>query len=304
MASKRRETRIDVGVFLRRSLLEDAVLTDFQTIIRQIAPMWAAALRICEHGSPEIPIDITHPGALGEVVKPHALKRGPGYEELARTYGAGPYLRQNGIVELHGTDDSIIIVLSVDEWVFAPSSGRWFFANSISIQVGAVRVDGMDASLWARQCLSLICERLSPIWAKAHTIQEYASKNISREGGGLEAVGLDVSKYLPGIYWLNFFGKPYCDLIGQQRLLTCPAEGVQELDNGVHISLSAQPTEWDTEWYRARETQIVEHLGPQYFFDRRNPTRTTAAPPFQFPASPESPRAEEEGAGMRCGDQG
>jgi hypothetical protein len=286
------KVRIDVGVFLGRSLLEGEGLRELQAIICQIAPRCAAGLRICEPGTPEIPIDVKRSGSLSDAVKSHALKRGPRYEELVREFGAGPYERQNGVAELHGSDDSIIIVVSLDEWVFIPSSGRWLFGNRISIQVDAAQVEGEDASLWSRRSLGVLCERLSPIWAKAHTIQEYASKNISREGGGMEAVGLDVSKHLPGIYWLNFFGKPYCDLIGQQRLLTCPAESVQELDNGVFISLSTQSTEWDTEWYRDREAQIIEHLGGQYFFDRRNPTRTTVAPPFQFPVLPVSTRAD------------
>lgn len=122
-----------------------------------------------------------------------------------------------------------------------------------------------------------------PSGPNTHAVEEYDSKNMSREGGGVQAIGIDVSKYLPGIYWLNFFGKPYRVLIGQERLLTCPAQSVQQLDDGVLVSLSTDPTEWDSSEYRDRERRVIEHLGNQYFFDRNNREQSTVAPPFVFP---------------------
>ena len=89
------KTRIDVDVALGRSLLEDEVLGELQAIVRQIAPRWAAGLHICEPGTREIPIVVKRPGSLGDVVKTHALKRGPRYEELVREFGVSPYERQN-----------------------------------------------------------------------------------------------------------------------------------------------------------------------------------------------------------------
>jgi hypothetical protein len=32
-----------------------------------------------------------------------------------------------------------------------------------------------------------------------------------------EAVGRDFGRYLPGVFWLNFFGPDYTDRIGPER---------------------------------------------------------------------------------------
>lgn len=157
---------LDIGIALGQSLLDDQLLNEVQMLLREIAPRWTSGLGIHEHGKPRIGIDVRQAGALGEAVKRDALKRGPRYEELVRTYGAGPYERSFGFSELRGADRSLIVILHLDEWIFQPSSGDWLFANWISLQVRAARVEGVQAAEWSRRSLELLCERLSPIWAQ------------------------------------------------------------------------------------------------------------------------------------------
>src|SRR5262249_55008532 len=41
-----------------------------------------------------------------------------------------------------------------------------------------------------------------------------------------------LNKFLPDIYWATVFGRPYVELFSRERLLSCPAYCVKELDNG------------------------------------------------------------------------
>jgi hypothetical protein len=102
----------------------------------------------------------------------------------------------------------------------------------------------------------------------------------------MRAIGIDVSNALPGLYWLNFFGRPYRDLIGRERLLGAPAYATAELDDGILLCVDADARDWDTPVHGEIERRILEHLGPQYFFSRRHPRRKGVAPDFGIPAAP------------------
>jgi hypothetical protein len=85
----------------------------------------------------------------------------------------------------------------------------------------------------------------------------------------------------PGLYWLNFFGAPYVDLMGRERLLTAPAYEVKPVDDGVLIALDSSANAWQTAAYRQREQAVIAHLGEKYFFSRHDPARQTVAPDFR-----------------------
>jgi len=188
-----------------------------------------------------------------------------------------------GSAELRGSNDSLILVVGIDQYVFWPIGDIWIWANDVTFQLCRARVDGMDAVAWSRRVLEQLCAALSPPHAYAHMLEEFDAKNISHEGGGTRAVGGDVSKALRGLYWLNFFGRPYRDLIGRERLLSAPGHEVTEIDDGVLLSLHENPRAWDNPEYRATERRVLEHLGPQYFFSKEEPNRKTVAPDFGLP---------------------
>src|SRR6185295_460308 len=53
-----------------------------------------------------------------------------------------------------------------------------------------------------------------------------------------------LKKWLPDIYWMTVFGKPYVELFSRERLLSCPAFAVNELDNGsIVIQLTPELTD-------------------------------------------------------------
>jgi len=82
----------------------------------------------------------------------------------------------------------------------------------------------------------------------------------------------------PGVFWVNFFGRRYRDLIGDDRLRSAPAEMVKVIDDGVLIAIAGDPAAWDTPEYAIAEQWVRSHLGAELFFAKTEPDRLTVAP--------------------------
>jgi hypothetical protein len=154
-------------------------------------------------------------------------------------------------------------------------------ANRLTIEIFDVpTVEGRRADVWARDMFAAIAQALPLTYAKAHMNQEFAAKNMHQGEDGTWAIGVQLLDYLPGLYWLNYFGPPYCDLIGRDRILTAPAYEVWPSGDGVIVSLAESAEEWETPAYQRREQAVIEHLGKPYFFSRDDPKRESLAPDF------------------------
>lgn len=278
------ETVIEVTLCLRESLFGGEALGIIERVLRSETGTWGGDICIWRDEDKER----QRVNRFAEDVKTAASIRGETSEQMLLKHGFGPYARRTGSVELRGADESLIAILTLDDYLFAPSGGRWMWGNTLSIQVLISRQ--IDAVQLARRFLKRACEDLSPLYGRSHLIDEWDAKNISREGGGVMAVGLDVSRYLPGIYWMNFFGAPYCGLIGRERLKGTPAPIVEEIDSGVLIGLSLSPLEWRAPEYRLAEEAVLRHVGQEYFFRKDGRNLRTVAPDFDLEPLPRHPR--------------
>ncbi len=274
--------RLDVSVKLGTFLLDEDQLDKVQQILQEYAPKWAAGLHIWRYRQKKTPIDTSIPGSLAVAVRNRATERGPLFYELERRFGTKNLPRVFGSAELRGATDSLVLIVNLDEEVFLRIGNKWLLGNSLAFQICRTKVDGIDSVTWSSRVFEALCTALSPIHAHAEMIEEYDAKNISHEGGGTIAIGTDISKALSGLYWLNFLGKPYKDLIGHERLLTAPAFEVKEIDNGILIALSNDPKLWTSAAYRDVERRVLTHLSSAYFFDRENQDRKTVAPDFHL----------------------
>ena len=79
-----------------------------------------------------------------------------------------------------------------------------------------------------------------------------------------------LKKWLPDIYWTTVFGKPYVELFSRERLLSCPAHRVKELDDGsIVVQLTPELKDIAAEeaaFERARQ-EARNHLNNDAFFD-------------------------------------
>jgi hypothetical protein len=102
-----------------------------------------------------------------------------------------------------------------------------------------------------------------------------ASRSISYLTAAKKSVSLFVTthllkKYIPDIYWVTIFGKPYVDFFSRERLLSAPAYRVQELKDGsILIRLTEFPdgSPEEVSAYQVQKTLVKNHLNSDAFFD-------------------------------------
>jgi hypothetical protein len=269
-------TDIDLTLYLGSSLFSETTLQRFQQSLIHLAPKWTSGLHLHRFGEPRVSIDATRDGAIRDVVFRQGLERGELYQRLQQL--APSPNRRFGSVELRGANRELTIILSFDDWIFCPLGRSWIPGNRISIQIRSVLVENCEAPTWINQSFAHWCTILDPFFGFACATEEYDAKNVSTEGGGLRAVGNDISKYLPGLYWLNFFGSAYKQLMGDERLASAPAFRTSAFGSGYVVSLSENPGDWGSREYKAREESVRRHLGEEYFFIHTNEARKTVSP--------------------------
>lgn len=251
-----------------------------QDLLVAAAPRWCSKLRVWKSAREQIPIDAGDRRALSGTVLGAAGERGATYHALVEQHGRPLNERFSGSAELRGAGPELVVVVSVDEQVVSPLGPKKDLGNTIALQVRRPKVEGKPGELWLREIMQAWCERLSPAWASAQHPAEYWAKVMSDEPP-VRAVGRDFGRFLPGVFWLNFFGRPYRELLGEDRLRSVPGWHVAEVDEGVLVVLSDDPQGWDTPGYAVVEEQVREHLGGELFFSKGDPERVGVVPDWQ-----------------------
>lgn len=269
------EDGLDLELVFDKFLGDTVVLDDLQVLLTTYAPTWAKGIRIWVERGDQRPIKISEPHSLYRAVMHTAAERGPTYETMVAKYGAGDE-RVLGSAELRGKTDGLIVVVHIDQKPLARIAGRLLLPNSIALQLRRPRVEGRAARDWAFDMLRDACAVMSPVWASGHSSSEYMAKVMSN---GF-ALGRDFSKFLPGLFWLNFFGAPYVAAIGAQTLEKVPAHSNDGIDDGFMIQLHSDPSAWPTPEYRAAEERALRAIGTIFFFSKASPPATSSAPRF------------------------
>lgn len=283
MGSLRQEYRLSLTVCVGQSLFSGGELDVLEHVLAKHAGSWLSRLHAWqdEKGRRELA------DGFAESVRRIAAEKGELYRQLTDKHGPGPHDRRTGSVELRGSESSLVVVVVLDEHVFAPSAGRYLWGNSITFQFCRCECFGKSASELCRRIAEDCSHEMDVLYAHGHLLEEWYAKNVSLDGG-MMVIGADVSRYLPGLYWLNYFGKPYCDLIGRERLLGAPAFESRWLGHGVLMLVNEQPESWNSD--ETQYANVLRHIGDQYFFLRDNPERQTYAPSYGLKELPRNTR--------------
>ncbi len=134
--------------------------------------------------------------------------------------------------------------------------------------------------IWGASFFKEMTTRVEARYGNSCLSEEFDSKNIYREHGVTRAIGVNLKQSLPGLYWMNFFGPLYADLIGDQRIMSTPAVTVRRCGSGALIILDETPLNWRDPDYKKRESEAIDHLGNQFFYCRSDPERKTVAPDY------------------------
>src|SRR5882724_1690473 len=184
----------------------DAELDTLQRVLVRLAPKWSTRLRVWRGPRDQRPVDIADPGALGRTVLAAVAERGATYRRLVAEHGPGPAERLTGSAELRGAGPELGVFVSVDQIVLSTMGARKLFGNRVALQVRRAEIAGRSGDEWLADAVQTLCAELSPAWGYAGHAAEYWAKVMS-DHPRVEAVGRDFGRHLPGVFWLNFFGR-------------------------------------------------------------------------------------------------
>jgi hypothetical protein len=280
---KKQPYRLDLTLFVGRSLLEGDDLDVLERTLGVIASSWSTDLHVWQHDKKKRNLV----GGFAEGLRAVASERGVAFQKLTQNHGAGRYERITGSAELRGNDSSLVVIVGMDEYTFAPSAGRYLWGNSITFQFSRSTFNGEHASLVASTIADQCCEHMNVPYAHGQLQEEWDAKNMATDGSTM-AIGVDISRYLPGLYWLNFFGKTYSHLIGRDRLLKAPAHQSGALGDGIMMLVDEKPETWNKD--NSNYSDVLNYIGDAYFFMRDKLDRQTRAPDYGLAQLPRHPR--------------
>jgi len=99
----------------------------------------------------------------------------------------------------------------------------------------------------------------------------------------LQSPVLTPTERLPGVYWANFFGRPYIDFFGREKLLATPCCEVREISDNLILLLTAD-SPFRPEMLESNEVVngIKKFLNQNAFPGPNFPDEECAVPEFDF----------------------
>jgi hypothetical protein len=246
-----------ISLFFSKPVFEAEACEALQGLIDEVLPSWRLGLRVLKNEDRRAGREVGSGVGLFDAIS----------DETPTRHGLGRAV-------LKGDYKGVTFFLDSCSSTLPPE------LNNPAVEIELAKVEGTRTSEWAKQFFGAAAERLPLRYANAHLQEEFNAKNIVADSEGTRAVGVLLEKSLPGLYWLNFLGRPYMTLIGRERVLSAPAYEVREVDRGAIIVLDEKPTTWASAEYQTRERAVIDHLGKELFFSRENPARSTVAPNF------------------------
>ncbi|WP_165073437.1 hypothetical protein [Paludisphaera rhizosphaerae] len=249
--------RLHAKLFPSEPIIGGPFLNAFHKVLKATLPEWTSRLTVREGGVDRCVVGPDDDLAAAIPIVPRISPRG---RQGAHLYGA-----YRGL--------SFLLISSPDS--LPPSH------NVINIcSDGRPEIEGRSTHEWIRTFFEAVVAAIPIRYGLACDGEEFSAQNSIADEWSVELVGRDMTKSLPGLYWLNYFGEPYVDFIGETRLTTAPGPIVRKVDHGVFIELAESPWDWRSPAYQSLREDVLSHLGPEYFYSLQNPDRPTIAPTF------------------------
>jgi hypothetical protein len=277
-----------------RDLIDSDVLMTLQAVLASSAPKMFASLEVhaYERDRDRLVVAPEQKTSLRDAVLARGTQRGATYDALVAESPLPADERRFGSVLLRGRGAGTgghFISVAFDTKVPAMPMGIWLWSNSIGMTVSTASLEGSQRSSWMEGFAANLSRHPDFLWGAAYLQQEFAASNLDTTNG-VRAIGRDVRRYLPGVFWLNLFGKPYRDLIGVRALRSALAAVIDEDKHRVILRAFESPEDWP-DGLDAKK-RLRQQLGDDVFFDRSQPERPTRAPAFDLSPLPERPPFE------------
>lgn len=267
-----------------RDLIQSDVLIQLQEVLASSAPKMFASLEVhaYERDRDRMVLSPEQPTSLRDAVLARGTHRGATYDALVAESPPPPEVRRFGDVLLRGrgpgTGGRYVSVRFDTKTPAMPIGSTWLWSNSIGMTVSTARLEGHQRSSWMEKFAADLSQHPDFLWGAAYLRQEFRASNLNDTDQGMWAIGRDVRRHLPGIFWLNLFGNPYRDLMGVRALGTAAAAVVDMGEHRVVLRAFESPEDWSDSV--AAKEQLRRQLGDDIFFDRQRPGRPTQAPDF------------------------
>lgn len=275
-------------------LLTTATVDNLQLWLAVKAPKMSTALEVeaFERDPDRVRVDVADPHGLRAAVAERGLSRGPLYRELVDSHGppadgerrfGSALVRGTGA----GTSGRYLTVRFDSTTPLHRMGASWHWSNSIGASLRTSKREWMVRCEWIRQLGAALADDPAFLWGAAYMSGEFEASNLDSSNGGLRAIGRDVSRHLPGLYWLNFFGRPYTSMMAVDDARRTGIGVWNRAGEATIFECFSSPDDWATAAKDKRD--VMDALGADLFFDRRSPERETRAPDFGVPLVSGSP---------------
>lgn len=156
------------------------------------------------------------------------------------------------------------------------------FVSEIAISMGFMASGGFNTlSIWVEeeyfesqsrtenflQMSVTIYDLLCPVYGSIHQTQDAIKMaTVQDPRYGQTVIPVDLRKGLPNVFWANFFGPEYVELIGKHKLLSTPCHEIRQLsDGGVLILTTLSPLAPSLE-IRTKQKAVRDYWGEDLFY--------------------------------------
>lgn len=240
--------------------------------IRSALPAWGQFVRVDLDDEGAIPTSLDDPAVLRQATIDSRGRWQRSQEPAAPSEPEGDF-------HLKGATPDVSVMGSSWRRGFIRIQNEHTFGNGLTVEVLCPVVEGMEAAQWIAHAMRSACEMLSPQYAIVFSEAEFSARNMDFSNG-MRAIGPCISDGLPGLYWLNYFGRELTEFLGAEKLLSAPVPIRERIGEGILIGLHTDPDAWSTPEFEATWDSAMEWIGREYFFDRRFPDRPIVRPPL------------------------
>jgi hypothetical protein len=209
--------------------------------------------------------------ALLNYAKEETDRQKPIFERWEREFGhrltGRPPKRETGGLFVQSRDAKCWVMFDWDQLGLLP--GLVMFRNSLKLRCHNSRVSSFDSRNSEDSMSRRIFSNDLFEWGHCCRGDEYSKNNMDNLCDGAHcAVGLDVSKMLPGFYWGNYFGPFLIEKIGESKFTSVPGCNVERLGHGILVTNEFPPDAWQSSEYQSNRVAAMEHLGRHFFFEK------------------------------------
>jgi len=253
----------------RAYLAADEHVKQMESILHSLSGWLGQQLFVDDEASPNGILDLPEPGALRHWIDVKLARSEENSKQLRTLINDEiPYPRALGSIHFVSKDGMKNVHLHFDQFRLAPVLDELRFGNILSIESEDSSTSGNQLAEIALSVMTTLFDNDLFDHGFCCASGEYNESNLDRDGGGVRAVGLDASKWLPGFYWANYFGSHLCELVGRDVLMTTPGCRRIQLGSGVLVANTLPPDRWSDAEFIENSQSAMSHIGRHLFFEK------------------------------------